>query len=62
VDNRQDGDEHPANADIADKCYRNSYRFYNNSKLRPHPNPSPKERGFTFKVLSFGEDLGEVKI
>jgi hypothetical protein len=33
----------------------------------PHPNPSPKEKGLkrkynpflVFKVLSFGEDLGE---
>jgi hypothetical protein len=35
--------------------------------MLPHPNPSPKEKGLkrkynpslVFKVLSFGEDLGE---
>jgi hypothetical protein len=34
-------------------------------EITPHPNPSPKERGsnevLAFKVLSFGEDLGEAK-
>jgi hypothetical protein len=30
------------------------------SPFRPHPNPSPKEKGLKSKVLSKGEDLGEV--